>query len=96
MNLIDLKGHLFARRGNLTTELREKRQTVVLLEADLIRARREADTVSGALQATERDLADVEAVLDSEAVVAHEPPVQAAVKPAGTAVAAPVHVHGKG
>ncbi|MBI5692592.1 MAG: hypothetical protein HZC55_21125 [Verrucomicrobia bacterium] len=60
MTLADLKGHLIARQANLAAELRQKRQTVVLIEADLLRARREADTLSGALQATEQVLGDVE------------------------------------
>ena len=62
MTLIDLKGHLLTRRANLQAELLERRKTVILVEADLVRARREADTTHGALQATEHALADVEAL----------------------------------
>jgi NAD(P)-dependent dehydrogenase (short-subunit alcohol dehydrogenase family) len=78
MTLTDLKGTLLARKANLATELLQKRQTVTLIEADLLRARREADTVSGALQATERDLGDVDAA------------VHAAGKPVAPAVPAPL------
>ena len=65
MTLPDLKGHLIARHANLAAQLLEKRKTVILAEAEVIRARREADTVHGALQATEQALADVETALQA-------------------------------
>lgn len=77
-SLTHLKGTLLARQGNLAAELRTKRQTVVLIEADLVRARREADTMAGEVQATEQALADI----------------GAALQPAGTAPAGPVQSPG--
>lgn len=62
MNLADYKGALLARRENLRAQLQEKRKTVLFVEADLIRARREADQVDGALQATELDIAKLDEI----------------------------------
>jgi hypothetical protein len=63
MTITDLKGFLLVRQGNFTEQLKEQRQTVALMEADLLKARSLADTTFGALQATERDLADLEKVI---------------------------------
>lgn len=77
MTLIDVKGHLVARLGNYRADLREKQQTVILIEADLVRARREAAIVGGAVQATEQALSDVEQAM------------QEAGKPVAQAVSGP-------
>ncbi len=63
MRINEIKGHLIASRGNLQTELQERRKTVVMIEADLVRARREADVTFGALKATEQALAAVDSAL---------------------------------
>lgn len=67
MTLVDLKGHLMARAANLGAQLQEARKTVAILEADLAKARREADTALGALRATEQVLADMDAAVISPA-----------------------------
>ena len=77
MTITDVKGTFLARQGNLAAELRQKRQAVILIEADLVRARREEAVVFGALQATEQGLAEVERA------------VQEAGKPVAQAVPAP-------
>jgi hypothetical protein len=59
MTAIDLKGQLIVRRANLSAELKQRRQTVVLIEADLIRARREADVTDGALQMLDEQMAEL-------------------------------------
>ncbi len=65
MTIADLKGQLLARQATFQAELQARRQTVVLIEADLLKARREADTTHGALQATQSALADVELALQA-------------------------------
>ena len=84
MTLIDLKGQLIARQGNLAAELRQKRQVVILIEADLVRARREEATVNGALQGTEQALADVAAAIGDAAKPAGLSPAPGAGVPASS------------
>ena len=60
MKTEDLKGHLITRRANLAADHKHKREAVILMEAELIRARRESDVVFGALQATDQALSDLE------------------------------------
>jgi hypothetical protein len=64
-SLTDLKGTLVVRQANLLKEAREKHQRVVLIEADLLKARREAAEVSGALE----ELALAIAAVDSAPTV---------------------------
>jgi len=74
MTLTDLKGQLLARRSNLEAQCMDRRKTVLCIEADLIRARREADITEGALQATALDLADVERALQAASKPVAPPP----------------------
>lgn len=61
MKIEDLKGLAVVRLANLEAALREQRKTVVLIEADLIKARREAAMTDGAVQATQQAIADLDA-----------------------------------
>lgn len=81
MTLTDLKGQLLARRANLEAQCMDRRKTVLCIEADLIRARREADMTEGALQANELALADAERALQA----AEKAVAPAKNPPAGTA-----------
>lgn len=63
MTLADLHKQLSDRYTIYARQLAEKRTAILVAEQALIRARCEADTMSGALQGTERALADVEQAL---------------------------------
>lgn len=67
MTLTDLHKQLTDRHAVYTRQLAEKRVGILQAEQALIRARCEADTISGALQGTERALFDVEAALRAAA-----------------------------
>lgn len=59
MNNTDLRGTLMTRRTNLAALHKKQVDTVTLLEAELVRARRAADTTSGAVQAIDQALQDL-------------------------------------
>lgn len=88
MKLTELKAHLCARRATLERDLQQRQQAVVLIEADLIKARRDADLTHGSLLTTDHDLAAVEATLQAAspplAPPAAEKPVAAPLHPTGT------------
>lgn len=63
MDATDLKGRLGVRLTNLTARLREARQRETLIEADLVRARREAAVLAGAVDATQEALSDLETAM---------------------------------
>ncbi|MBL9187940.1 MAG: hypothetical protein JNK23_10705 [Opitutaceae bacterium] len=63
MTLIDLKGLLGARQGNLQAQLLEHEKQVLCLESDLAAARKAAAVTEGGLRATAMALADVEEAL---------------------------------
>lgn len=73
MTLVDLKGHLLARRGNLHAQLQQYRQEVVLMEANLATARKLADEAAGGLRATEEALADVDRAMQAAGNVVAQP-----------------------
>lgn len=63
MDGTDLKGRLGVRLANLSHRLREARQRETLIEADLVRARREAASLAGAVDATQEALNDLETAM---------------------------------
>ena len=87
MTLTDLKQRLEQRLSVLESDLHERRKTVVLLESDCGKARREADVTDGAVQATKAALAELDAAVQAEELAKKaRPPGARPPQPGPTAV----------
>lgn len=80
MTLPELKDRHVKRLSGLEQELRAKRETVAIIEADLVQARREAAIVDGAVQQLRLDIGEVELAINAAEMATKQ---QKAPKPPG-------------